>query len=370
MKEAIVNSSDQYVTTTNGDYMNIAGFGTFDSTKLVSALGARARVAQIAKLVVTAPSAAALGITAGTGWAVIMHLRINSSRMESENAVDFLKRGRPFILEIAVNSTDTAANVATKIDAALTNYKAKFNIGTLPFTWTLSTTDIIFTATEGKFNFSEVVTFFVRKNDFAYSAAATSKIPTVLTVASVSTPNVTLSATTGLTVGDTIAFETDSYVKEYVITDITSALIVVLSPAVTTATAADLVAKIHKGAEAVQDGKYLEENVRMSTPFTSDAYAISPYQVPIVGAKYTMISWETAPLSTVGNAMDHKSTSALSTGMAKQRFTMYFNETGALTQAVALATWLAAGNNGSWANFKISNGGSATSAAVFTNNTF
>lgn len=374
MKEAIVNSSDQYVATINGDFLNIAGFGTFDATKLISAVGARARDAQLAKLVLTVPSAATLGITAGTGWAVILHLRVNSSRMESENAIDFLKRGRPFILEIAVDSTDTAATIATKIDTALTNYKAKFNIGTLPFTWSVNSADITFTGTEGKYNFSDTVTFFVRKNDFAYTAVTTGKIATALTVTSASGNALVLSATTGLNVGDTIAFDTDSYVKEYVITSITSATALTVSPTMTTATAADYVAKVYKGAEAIQDGKYLEENVRMSTPFTSDSYAIRPYQLPIIGAKYTMISWEMSSLDVNTAAkpgmQDHKSTSALSTGMAKQIYTIYFNEATAMTQATALATWLEAATAVAWSDFKIANGGSATNGTVFTNNTF
>jgi hypothetical protein len=343
-KEAIVNSPAQFPfvpsAATPGAVLNIQGFGTFDPTKIVSAVARRASDAQLEKL-----------------------LRVNSLRQASESAIDFIKRGRPMILELKVDGGSSAATMAALVKAALDEYTLKFLNATLPITYAINGNDIELTATAGYFQINESVTFLKRGDIFAYTAASTKKFDTGLTVND-GTPTgnpLVLSALTGLIVGDTIFFQTTPTVG-YKITDFT-ATGVVLDPAIAAGvTNGDTITKEVRGTEAVNDGKYLEENVRMSTPFTSDTYAINPYQVPIIGHKYTMVSWTIAPSTADGTWQAHKNLDAQATGMANQTFTLYFDEAtclagGGLVDLLLL--WLDNSANVALTDMKKANGGSA-----------
>ena len=389
-KEAIVNSTTAFPfepTAAGVDILNIKGFGTFSKLKVVSAIGRRASDAQYEKLSFTCPAAADLGIAATeVGVAVIVHLRVNSLRQASESAIDFIKRGRPMILEVKVNGGNTAVQIAAAVYAAFNEYALKFANVTLPITaaYTAGNDYIVLTATQGYFSINENVAFLKRGDIFALNAVSTKIFATTLDVTqsgiggeaaipAAGDSTIVLSALSDanytLTVGDTIYF--GSATTGHKITDIvTSTKTVTFTPVLTTPVDAldeDLVSKECRGVEAINDGKYLEENVRMSTPFTSDAYAINANQVPIIGAKYTMIQWVSDDLAAVGGWQAHKNPGAVGAAMTRHKYTLYFNEDvslGATSQVKYLADWLIAGAPG-LGDFRKANGAKAESVADF-----
>lgn len=374
-KEAIVNSTRQYPVTVSStgvlpgsdDLMVIAGFGTFQTLKLTDFIARRASAAQLDKLKLTCPSAADLGITT-IGVPVVVHLRVNSLRQASETAIDFIKRGRPMILEVKIDAGDGANDVATKVAAAFAEYTLKFLNSSLPVTFGLPNVpaagDIVITATDGWFQINESVTFLKRGDIFALEATTTkrfitSPLRTVNAVVAGGATVISLSGTAGLSVNDTLQFSPDgiTFSQQYRIIEIVSSLnditVFPAVPAVPDVVNGDSVYKIWAGVEAVNDGKYLEENVRMSTPFTSDTYAISPLEVPLVykdpvtgklvGANYTMVSWEMEEMTTAdGGWGGHKVKDIKSDEFKTNRFTLYLNEdqcNGAGGQTDKILTW-------------------------------
>lgn len=377
-KEAIVNSTTAFPfipATANVDLLNIKGFGTFSKAKIASALARRASDAQLEKLTFTCPTTTALGIaTTDVGVPVIVHIRVSSSRTESEFAIDFLKRGRPMILEVKLNGNSSAATVATAVKAAFDEYALKFPAGTLPITAAISTADIILTATQGWYSINSDVTFLKRGDVFGYNAVTTQKYDTTLTVDDLAIApagtDIVLDNVTGLNVGDTIQFATNSAV-DFKITEIVvaSKTITFTPPLGNPVEAAnnDVVTKTQKGVVAVGDGKYLEENVRMSTSYTSDAYAINAGQVPIIGAKYTMIQFVHDTPDAAGGWEGHKNPGAVAKLMDRNKFTLYFNEDvslGATGQVKYLSDWLIAGAP-AIATWKKANGATAVNVADF-----
>ena len=356
--------------------MNIQGFGTFDQTKIVSAKAARYQPSEFAQLTFTSPSAAALGIAASAiGVSVVVHLRINSLRQASETAIDFIKRGRPLILEIMVDGGDSAAAVATKVAQELAELPLKFPNWEIPFTFVLVGTDITLTATKDYFQFLQNVTFLKRGDIFAVNSVTTDLFDSGVTIndPAIAPGDTTLilSSVAGLAVNDTISFATNSQ-NLYKITEIvTSTLTITFTPALPAAlpVTGDAVSIAEDGKEAVNSGKYLEENVRMSTPFTSDTYAISPQEVPIIGATYTMISFFVDPLGAIGGWQDHKAPGAVAKAEPTPQYTLYFNDATCLAGAgnlvTLLLTWLDVSGNVSLTDFKKANGASAESIADF-----
>ena len=216
--------------------MNIQGFGTFDQTKIVSAKAARYQPGELAMLTFTSPSAADLGIAASSiGVSVVVHLRINSLRQASETAIDFIKRGRPLILEIMVDGGDSAAAVATKVAQELTELPLKFTNWEIPFTFGIVGADITLTATKDYFQFLQNVTFLKRGDIFAVNAVSTDLFATAVTIndPAIAPGDTTLilSSVAGLAVNDTISFATFP-ANLYKITEIvTSTLTITFSPA-------------------------------------------------------------------------------------------------------------------------------------------
>jgi hypothetical protein len=382
-KEAIVNSTTQFPfipATANVDLLNIKGFGTFSKAKLVSAVGRRASDAQLDKLSFTCPAASALGIAATeVGVAVVVHLRVNSLRQASESAIDFIKRGRPMILEIKVNGGDAAATVAATTLAAFNEYALKFANITLPVTAAINGDAIELTSTAGYFQINESVTFLKRGDIFAYTCVTSKGFDTTLTIndPAIAPGDATLilSNITGLAVGDNIVFFADSPTISRKITEIvTSTKTITFTPALVLAAEAvdtHAVYKTAAGVEAINDGKYLEENVRMATQFTSDIYSINPGMVPIIGAKYTMISWTCDPTEDAVGApswASHRVTDIKAAEYERNTFTLYFNEDvslGAQGQVKYLVDWLESSGPVTFANFKKANGASAVDTANF-----
>lgn len=377
-KEAIVNSTTQFPftpATANVDILNIKGFGTFSQARLTRATGRRASAAKLGRLAFTNPTAAQLGIAATeVGVSVIVHLRVNSSRTASEGAIDFIKRGRPMILEIKVDGGQTAAQIAATVLSAFNEYSSKFNTITLPVTAAISGDDIILTTTEGFYQISEGVTFLKRGDIFAYNAVTTSNFATALTINDIAIAGgdttIILSALTGLAVGDNIQFLASPTVDRTITEIVTGTNTITFTPALAAAGDAangDLLWLSGAGAEAINDGKYLEEAVRMSFAFTEGAYIINPGQVPIIGGSYTMISWHMDTLNAWGGWQIHDPTDIKSAEFDNHMFTLYFLEDGAwsaTSQVKYLVDWLVGGAP-SIGDFKLATGQSAITTANF-----
>ena len=393
-KEAIVNSTAQCVIpqtdATSDDLLTIQGFGTFHTNKITGAEAQRAKAESLDKMVITVISAASLGITSGTGVAVVFHLRLNTLRQASETAIDFIKRGRPMILEISVDTGDTNAVVATKLKSAFDEYVLKFANANFPITMTRSNEFLTVEVKvgQGYIQINEAVSMLKRGDIFA-TTLVTNKFFNATTVndgaiagnegQAPANPITLLNG--GLVKVDQTFYFAASPTIQRRITDIVGNDIYFL-PSLTGAgecVNTQVVWVKAAGLEPVNDGKYLEENVRMSTPFTSDTYAINPQTVPIIGANYTMVSWTSTELTAAeGSWATHKVGDIKAQEFAENRFTLYLNEAvcrttwpgpgtaGTLYPVSFLLTWLLqAATYVSLADFLKANGATSASVADF-----
>lgn len=386
-KEVIANTAAQFPLTpaaaTVAAVLNIKGLGTFQPTTITSAYGRRYSAAQLEKMQITCPTSAQLGIAdTATNVPVSFRVKVYTLRQASETSIDFVKKGRPLILEILVQGNTTGTDIATLLKTALAEYQSKYPVAIFPFTWA-TTVDayLTLTGTDGFYSFGEDVTFTVNRMIIPYTATVTKKFITTIHVNAVvanGATHVHVDGVTGLMVGDTISFD-KIVATEFKITEIvTSTGIVYITPSISSLLeAADTnhVWKVNKAVEVINDGKYLEENVRMSTTYTSDTYAINPIQVPIIGATYTMLTWTANVSATEGGWESHATPGIVATAVNPQSFTMYLNDAtclaGATNLVTYISTWLEAAcvaNISGYvalSSWKKANGASAESIANF-----
>ena len=381
-KEAVINTSSQFpvtVTAPTGtnSLLTIKGFGAFEDTHILSAVAQRFIPGRNAGLIISAPDAAALGVSAAeVNVPVKIHIRVNTSRHTSEWATDFIKRGRPFIFEIVINGGDTSTSIMTNLVNMFTEYEAKFNhsMDGLPFTWTQTGADVVLMLKSPYLTFQNVVDFLPKGKMYGTKAETTRQLPiTVISSGSVSTTQV-VTSTADLVVGDTIFINT----TEVVITDITSATNIEVTPACVSSTS-DTVYLLSQPQEPTFDGKYLEENVRMSTTNTMDSYGISPDEVPTINGAYTSLTFEVIDNNTGGinNLAKRHSFLGITRGeVGGDRhfmFTIYFLEstdmfnTGEKVDDVLAFLLAAAPTN---TTMKLSNGNTVTTVADFLTNTY
>jgi hypothetical protein len=285
-KEVIVNRDGQYNVVTApaalGDVVKIHNFGEFDFQGIVNAGGPvdgfLFKPESLGSGDLTCPSAAAIGLAAtDVRVPVTFLIRINTSRYSSEWATDFIKRGRPLVVELNLDGGDTAGVVADKLLAAFEAYENAFGVsdnsnGSLPFNFVQAggpgTALLTLTLKSGDLSFQESVTFLKKWDTYG----------------------LVLTPTSGWVAG----------------------------PAG------------FGGAEADVDGKYLEENVQMSTAYNDGAYTIKPGERPIIASPYMTLTW-VAPVPTDGQTgwdiHPNLATSAPNAGAGYQsaKFTMYFN---------------------------------------------
>ncbi len=296
-KEAIINSTSKFpvtVTAPTGtnSLLTIKGFGAFEDTHIVSAIAQRFIAGRNAGLIITAPDAAALGITASeVNIPVIVHIRVNTTRHTSEWATDFIKRGRPFIFEILVDGGDTSTAIMTKLTTMFTEYEARFNYSDrgLPYTWVQVGTDVTLTLKDPYLSFQNFVDFLPRGLVYGIKAVTTRLIATT-TVGTGSTGADTTQdvvSTSGISVGDTITIDA----TEALVTEVTDATTLEITPAYDSADG-DIVYLHSQPVEPTFDGKYLEENVRLSNKATKDSYGISLDESPFISGSYTAITFE------------------------------------------------------------------------------
>lgn len=346
-KEAIVNDLSHFTTTwtTGTGILNVKGFGDFLKTQgvVASKIQEEFKAESFGKGTVTCPTAAAIGVI-GLREPVTFLLRVNTSRYSSEWATDFIKRGRPFVLELSLDSTDTAANVATKLAAAFTEYENKFKTtdnsgGSLPFDWSTATAVITMTLKAGHLSFGGTSTF-MRKNDtFGLNVdlgTAVSDFTVDNDPALAANTDIDFTGTGDiedyLAVGDTITINGISAG----IVSITNGAALTgkfqINRALTLGTATDDITYSLEGFEADVDGKYLEENVAMSTQYNDGAYTIAPGERPIIEAPYVTMSWEMLASDGTGQSgtwAPHEGLSTFApgaaTGTRTMKYTMYFN---------------------------------------------
>ena len=286
-KEAIVNPGVYTVKTkasataaadanfTSGsDILVIQKFGTFSKAAIKSSTAARYVGPVLSTLSFTAPAAAELGVVTGeVNKLVKVHIRFTTSRYASEWATDFIRRGRPFMVQIRVNAGETADQVAVKVEAAIAEQATSFKNAVFPFTVGSHVSNkVSLVAATGDITFSNEVEFLLSGTSYGWKAV------TVAVVA---------------------------------------------------------------GAEAVNSGKWLEENVRIGTDVATEIYGIKAQDLPVIGGKYTSFSW-------VSKVTDQETTATGvidEAGVTKEnKFTIYVNEAD-FTMVTNIATWLSGATN-------------------------
>jgi hypothetical protein len=395
-KEAIVNATSKYPITVNGTLMTIEGFGTFEQSQIISALGQRFIGESFGSLAITCPSASDIGL-AGTDVRipVVAHIRVNTIRHSSEWATDFIKRGRPFVFELNLDGSDSATDVADKLAAAMAEYELKFEVSELPWTTVNDGAgELTLTLIAGELNFQETVTFLRKTDTFGLNADTTKFVPSLQ--ADNVTPNllaaieaagqsvITFDSNVNFKVGDVILIGdaanpgVEGTAVEHQITAISTANTTdaTIDPVVPAGGYVDdaIVTVRSSGDEATNDGKYLEENVRMSTWVTSDSYEISPDEKPIIANGYTQIKWTMRAIEGTGIGSGwaphkHLSTTAADAkvGERDMDFSLYFNEDATLETGGPvddLVTFLIGGTP-VITDFKLANGEGAPDVATF-----
>lgn len=360
--------------------MTLKGLGSFLQANVLSASAQRFIAGRNAKLKITAPTAAELGVPASSvNQSVKVHIRVNTSRHSSPYATDFIKRGRPFVFEILVTAAWTSANVATKLAQAFTQYESQFNLAEdgLPFTWVDDLSGgLTLTLKDPYLSFGDNVVFTLAGETYGVTATSTSFIDSGLNVDGIQTTSTTLvlDSTDGLRVGDkfTLPSAPTTVLK---IKSVDSATNLTLESAFTVSTVnLEALTLDYQAQEPTYDGKYLEENVRMSTEATSGSYGISPDEKPVISGSYTQIQFTCKVTGTSGidgNWAPHKNMgiyASANTGDGTVKFTLYCLEGSDLFASGGtvedIVTFLVGGTP-TIATFLLANGTAASSAATF-----
>jgi hypothetical protein len=385
-KELILNDASQFpvtITAPTGttSLLNIKGFGAFEESHIVSATAQRFIAGRNASLVITAPDAAALGILAGEiNVPVVVHIRVNTSRYTSEWATDFIKRGRPFIFEILVNGGETASTIMGKLMTMFATYEERFRMSQrgLPFSYSATGATATLILKDPYLSFQNNVEFLPRGEVYGVKAV-TSRNEVISTNAALPNGSATITLTAGdtskLLVGDTVTIGAVTGV----ITDITSATVFVINTTNSgTAISAETLYLASMPQEPIFDGKYLEENVRMSVPPTSDSYAINPDITPKIESGYTALTFVVWEDTTGGIDILHKKHTFLGTtrgelgGRREHTFTLYFLEGSNLfdngSTVDTILGWFI--TNGVTPTMTIKNKNAVTIVADFLSNTY
>ena len=295
-KEAIVNSSAKYPVSIVGTKMSIQGYGNFEQSQVVSAEAQRFEPSRLEEMELTAPSSAELGIDpAAVNVPVTFGIRVSTFRDQSEWATDFIKNGRPIVFEILVSGGLNSLQVAEIMVAAFAEWQAKFNYSNngLPFGWAITPLAVIrLVLKDHTLMFQEYVEFQVNREIYTIQPVTTKFIDTGATgAAAAGAPgefDITLSAAVpGLAVGDTIEMGVSAVVTAI---SLAGTVVTVKDPAPAVLVDGPVFLKT-TAKDPIFDGKYLEENVRMSLASTSDSYGISPDEKPMISGKYTTITF-------------------------------------------------------------------------------
>ena len=346
-KEFIINGSAQIPLTVKADgEINIKGYGTFDKSQLIGALGQRFVAEDLSAIVFIAPSASDLGLDpAAVNVPVSLKITTSSSRMGAEWGNNYIINSRPFIVEVLLSGGDGETEVATKLKTALDTYASVF--GDIPFNYdqidyasyaTSPTGDAIWLEVkESHLTISPDIVFNSPFTLAPFRPSGTSTFYTTtvgspVTVTAVAGDVITVSDASGFIVGDKLKIGPAPHVYTY-ITAISGSDLTLVAGAGAGVAVDDIVLKRTVGRESTVDGKYLEESVRMSLPATSDLYGIDAAQRPVLKGKYAQVTltfkddWETGGVDTkykmhagLGGTRDETA------GQRNHTFTLYLLE--------------------------------------------
>jgi len=297
-KEAIINMASKFRAFTDSPAgtagrLTIEGFGSFEDTKIKSLIAQRFVPGRSGYMEIIAPDGASLGIT-GNNTPVLVHIRINTTRDNTEWAIDFIKRGRPFIFELVVNPSDTAEQVAAKLLNAMTEYESKFHMSDsgLPFTYAIDSGNAaqLNLGLKDPYLSFQLLVDFLAKGELYGVKATTVKFIHMAVAGTIAGNDIPLTAINynAYTVGDTIKSVSGA---ETTITAIAASTDTITVADVTGFSDSDAISLKVEPQEPTFDGKYLEENARMSLKYTSDSYGISPDEKPLISGAYTTITW-------------------------------------------------------------------------------
>ena len=329
-KEYIINDSSQSPIETVGGNIRIKGYGTFAPSQVVVSavnIGQRFIPETFGKLNIAIVSAADLGVTV-VNTPASFKISLSSSRMAAEWGNNYIINSRPFIFELLLDPLDTDAQVADKLTAAFTAYETVF--GPLPFTYGGTAPSVDLVAKESHLAFSSNVTVNLPFTDSPiYLGTSTYIYGGVDVTAGGGSTTLTVNDTTGLRVGDKLK---DINGDTAFISNIISGTEIEVSNPLADGPVS---IRAYTGTEGTVTGKYLEENVRMSLPATTDAYGILTAQKPVLKGGYTEVTftikddWATGGVDTrykmhagLGGTRDEAA------GQRNHTFTLYFLEGG------------------------------------------
>ena len=377
-KEAIVNSSATYPVSYDSanDMLTIRGFGRFQDSQLVSATAQRFQASRNEAMTITAPTATELGITSGVNTPVSFSIRIKTFRDRADWATDYILNSKPIIFEISVSAGDSSDAVGTKMVSAMTEWESKFNHSDsgLPFVGVNNTGAVTLTMKDYSLLFKNRVEFKVENNNSPIVATTTKVVDAGVTqngaVAGLVVP--LDSANHAIVVGDTVS--PDGGVTTTLVTAVSASAPSITVESVTNFDDTDTISLLTTALDPTYDGKYLEENVRMSLSTTSDSYGISSDEKPILTGSYTAISFVVNDAITGGVDGLYKKHSFLGAtrgevgGTRQFKYTLYllegtslFNTGGAVDDIIEFIVQSPLSNE----VLKIANGTTVTTAADF-----
>jgi len=339
-KEIIVNHESMYPVSVSGTELVVDKYVTVDTTKITDAVGSRYVWGSLDRVTFAVPSAAELGIdTSAVNTPISFTIRIYSIRDDGASGVNYIKKHRNFVIEFLVNGADTADDVAQKLGSAFEEYIMKFHMSDdiRPVLWTYDPATGL-----AKISAMHIRQFF---GDYVQFSVSKQRQPILLALNHVteignaiqddtSAPTYVVNNAAEYFVGDKVTTLADAGTM-YTVTDVDlTANTVTLSGSVAGAVGDQLMRENYSRDEAFI-GQYLEENVRMSLPNTSDSYAIAPEQLPFRKGKYATITFEASDEGvSINNAWArHKflgSTRGEVGGDRLFKFTMYLLESADL----------------------------------------
>ena len=276
-KEFIINSNDDGQVALDGTKLEIKGFGTFDTSKIVSAAGFRYQPGTLAHARWNMPRInEVIPQNGGQNGTFTFTIYADSDRYEAEFANEMLYQGPRFIFSMYITNATTRHQIAAAFVNWAEEYSLKFN-AELPFK--LTPVGDIDTYTAIDFDMKEGF-YHLTFDKYLHVDGPNFKSP------------LRYEARTN-------SFTKPTYPK--------------------------------------LSGSYLEETVRMSLPHTADAYAINADQLPKLSGKYAVVSFTLSDTDAASGGVDAQyqmhpklgGTRDETTGARYHKFTLYLEEGGA-----------------------------------------
>lgn len=161
IKEAVINDFADWAvsftlagvasTAALGDKMHIQGFGTFTGANLVAGASSSARKVDWVKEI----STVTLAVVPAADEVYVVQFFVRTTRYQSEFANDFIKQGRPIVVEVVGDNTKVLAEL---VEDALIARSSLWTIGDAnPFTTSRSTTTLTNTVVHQSLHIEKVL---------------------------------------------------------------------------------------------------------------------------------------------------------------------------------------------------------------------